>query len=222
MKRLFFLSLFACLAAPAFAQPKPLPPEVRAMLPQNIVSLGIYELSPAPGAPKYLVHLWAAPRRNPTGGLFRRPLHQGAVTEEEARSDDGLLLKSPFVMDIFSNPTNPKYEATITYSANRTPNKVLVSYFNSTKKEGLVFQVQTIFSTTTTDSFFVFVNGLEQDYVVDKKAKTVSSGGGGYYTVARGADGEFQVLAVDTRGSSETLRWNGREFARSVNGFIHR
>ncbi len=73
-------------------------------------------------------------------------------------------------MDIFSNPTNPKYEATITYSANRTPNKVLVSYFNSTKKEGLVFQVQTIFSTTTTDSFFVFVNGLEQDYVVDKKA----------------------------------------------------
>lgn len=220
MKRLFLL--LVCLAAPALAEPKPLPPEVQAMLPQNIVSVGTYELSPAPSAPKYLVHLWTAPRRDPAGGLFRRPLHQGAVTEEEARSNDGLLLNSPFVMDIFSNPTNPKYEATITYSANRTPNKVSLSYFNSTKKEGLVFQVQTIFSNTTTDSFFVFMNDLKQGCVVDTKEKIVSSGGGGYYTVARGADGEFQVVAVGKRGLGETLRWNGREFARSVNGFIHR
>lgn len=221
MKQLLWVMALA--AAPALAAPKPLPPEVQAMMPQNIVSLGTYELSPAPGAPKYLVHVWTAPRRNPNGSLFGRPNpYKGPISAEEVRSDDFSLFNSPFVLDIFSNPQHPKYEGSATYLDRHAPSYVSLSYFNSIKKQGLVFQVNSAWSNTNTDRFFVYENELKRGYIMDEKKISVSSGGGGYYAPGRSATGEFQVMAVGKFGGRSALTWNGREFSRNVGKFIRR
>lgn len=214
-----FLLLFACLTAPAFAAPKPLPPEVGAMMPQNIVSLGTYELSPARNAPKYLVHMWTAPRRNPAGGEWygipKNP-YTGAISEKEVRSNTVLLFPSPFVLDVFSNPSKPKYETSIILTAQRAPHEIALHYFNVKTKQGFVLETKNGTSMQTKRTFFVFENELAGNYVEDSVESNASSGGYRRFRTSRDANGQFQLVeeSGSAQGnSSSMLRWNGREFA---------
>lgn len=218
MKRLFFLSLFACLAAPAFAQPKPLPPEVRAMVPQNIVSLGTYELSPAPGASKYLVHLWTAPRRDPLGeagmDVTSNP-YKGPITRHEVKSNLSLF-DSPFVLDIFSDEPEPQYRTSIIYTATRAPDALSLRYFNSQTKKGLIFEVDDSTPRVTIHTFWVFENGLGGPYKMDTRT---SWKGGDYherYGLSRDAKGDLQLVHVVAGPyfpeKRELFVWDGKRF----------
>jgi len=218
MKQLFWVMALA--VAPALAAPKPLPPEVQAMVPQNIVSLGTYELSPAPGAPKYLVHVWTAPRRFPKNGKeypTGRNFYKGFITAQELRSYPHLA-ESPIVLDIFSNPAKPIYETSIIYSGQRAPDKISLRYFNSRTKQGLVFQADDNESSTTIYTFFVFSYGLAGDYKSDTRASSWSEGGSISYEVARGTYGEYELVESSGSGGMTTttiFMWNGRQFAQS-------
>ncbi len=219
MKRLLLLTL-AVSAAPALAAPKPLPPELRAMMPQRIVSLGTYELAPAPGAPKYLVHVWTAPRRFPKNGKdypVGRNSYEGPITPQELRSWSHLT-ESPIVLDVFLNPVKPIYQTSITYSAQRAPDKISLRYFNSRTKQGLVFQADDNQSSTTIHTFFVFPYGLAGDYLSDTRVSNASEGGYNYYSVARGTFGEYELVETGGSGGMTTttiFMWNGRQFAQS-------
>lgn len=148
-----FLLLAPALMLASTVQAKPakksspkLPASVAAMMPSQILDIATYQIAPAPGAPKMLIHLWGAPRRNPdAGGTFHAPAgtFKGKVTVEEVNSFDSLYLTA-FTYDIFA--PNGKggwnYLSSIVHVDNSAPYPPLIRYLNNKTKIGLVMELR--------------------------------------------------------------------------------
>ena len=121
------------------------PVAASALVPARVLDIATYTITPAPGAPKLLVHLWSAPRRNPAGGgTFGAPAgaYKGEITRAEVNGSRGLY-QSPFVYDIFTLDGQGiwKYRASIFRADNSTPYAPTVRYLNSKTKRGFIFEI---------------------------------------------------------------------------------
>ncbi len=147
---LLFLMPLALLATSALAEPTKksvakLPISVAATMPTLVLDIATYQIAPAPGEPKILVHLWCAPRRNPNGGgTFGSPAgaYQGAITREEVDGSRGLR-PSPFVYDIFTADGKGgwQYRNSISRFDTATPGVPTVRYLNNRTKQGIIFEI---------------------------------------------------------------------------------
>lgn len=147
---LLWLASVVLLAPSTWAKPAQnsatkLPASVAATMPTQILDIATYKIAPAPGAPKLLIHLWSAPRRNPNaGGTFHASpgTFKGKVTVEEVNSFDSLYL-SPFVYDIFA--PNGKggwtYLNSIVHNDTSAAYPPQIRYLNNKTKQGLIIEL---------------------------------------------------------------------------------
>lgn len=137
--KLFFLVSALMLAATAQAKPakKSARAKTAATSSARVIELATYQIWPAPGAPKLLVHLWGVPRKTPT--------NSSAIGARWKTNDSPFEMStSPFVYDIFSS--NGKggwsYLTTFVHRAERVPSAPTVRYLNNKTKTGYVLQVE--------------------------------------------------------------------------------
>ncbi len=149
------------------AQPasKKLPAPVAATMPTRILDIATYRIAPAPGAPKMLIHLWAAPRRNPdAGGTFHAPAgtFKGKVTVAEVNSFDSLYTTA-FNYDIFA--PNGKggwnYLNSIIYIGTSAPSAPEIRYLNNVTKQGLVLELDQFGGQYITERTLYVLRNLE-------------------------------------------------------------
>jgi len=243
MESLFFrccsvaLSVFAVavLAIPANARisghrTTRLPLTVRQMMPRGALSLRIYRVAPAPKAPRYLLHLWTAPRRHPENIFVeeRKPqTYSGQISRAEIESKVSLsmasLADSPFVFDILTDEKVPKYLSSIVFTAKVAPKDVSLRYLNSKTKQGFILQVDEGADYDFKHTFYAFDHGFHADsygftpnYRSSVLVGRMGYGGGNEYLIYRATDG---LLAVLERryGKGGTIpdaywKWNGERF----------
>lgn len=125
-------------AKPAKKSAPKLPASVAAIMPSQVLDIATYQIAPAPGAPKMLVHLWCAPRATP-----HEPNDTGKPLSRKAIRDGKPIGASPFVYDVFA--PNGKggwnYLNTFIREGDVMPDAPAVRYLNNMTKTGLVFQV---------------------------------------------------------------------------------
>lgn len=148
---LLLLAPIALMASSTQAKPAKkfapkLPASVAALMPSQILDIATFKIAPAPGEPKLLIHLWAAPRRNPdAGGTFHASAgtFKGKVTVEEVNSFDSLYITA-FTYDIFA--PNGKggwnYLHSIVHADYSEPYTPLIRYLNNKTKTGLVMELR--------------------------------------------------------------------------------
>ena len=137
------------------------------MMPTQILDIATYQLAPAPGAPKLLIHLWTAPRRDPEGGgSFGAPAgtYKGKISVAEVNSFNSLRT-TPFVYDIFS--PNGKggwnYLNSIVHTDTSAPNVPKIRYLNNQTKEGLILELSQFSGQYTSDRTLYVLPYLEEN-----------------------------------------------------------
>jgi len=207
MKHLLLASLLCAWVLPAFAAPKnKLPPSIRAMTPQKIVSLRVFRVAPAPKAPQLLLHLWTVPKRD---------------FERREKNGYGSDVDSPFVLDVFTDEKRPRFRTSLILATNHTPTKVRLWYLNAKTKEGLVFEV--IDDSRATESYyrdkttFFVLPYWDGTFQTSQTFQTFAgSGANNSYFAQRGINGEFQIIhSINLQGGSfpftGVLTWDREE-----------
>ncbi len=209
--------------APRSAQGARLPASVRQMMPRGNLSLRLFRLAPAPKAPRYLVHLWTAPRRNPQVVVeqeIKPNLFKGEITRSEIELGKSFstapLATSPFVPDIFTDEKVPKYQDSLVYGSRFPPDSISLRYLNSKNKYGLIFQFDETFGPVKQHTF----TALEFNSfpLTDTLYSYGGYGGRREHRVRRAADGSLEVIreTYSDKGGPPVIRdilvWRGGKF----------